>query len=300
MVRVLLLLLFSLLAPATLAEPRTLTLVADDWCPFNCADKGSDSGILLEIASAALATQGYRVEYLELPWSRAIAEVRLGHYDGLVGVGREETPDFHFPAIPLATARHSFYTLPESAWRFGDLVTLTGVRLGVIQNYSYGGLYDDYIKPNRGDDSRLRVLKGTRALPRLVGLLRLKRIDALIAEERVLDHHFQSRGQTNPLRHAGLGYEEGLFIAFSPALEDGQQLAEALGRGLESLEHSGRLKKLQENRPPDLLGHHPQPVSTSQYGNPVVIRPTSFAATLDPTVGIASAFVSRRRTEGGR
>jgi len=223
---------FLILSSSTFAEKRTVTLVADRWCPFNCSDNPEDRGILVEMAAKALAGDGVEIDYIEMPWTRAIIGVRDGEYDGIVGAGLVETPDFHFPPQPLATARYSFFTLPSTTWEYQGLDSLKKLRLGVIQDYSYGTLSKNYIEANRNDRSRLVVLKGNRVLPRLVRMLELGRIDALIAEEKVLDYHFVASGRVNPLRNAGLANEEALYIAFSPVLADGAALAEALGRGL--------------------------------------------------------------------
>lgn len=235
MLRAALLLTGCFLAGTGMAQERTITLVADAWCPFNCLNSDSDRGLLVERAAAALAREGFQIQYHEIPWSRAIVGVRNGQYDGIVGAARDETPDFHFPSEPLAVARFSFYTMPSSSWEYEGLESLADLRLGVIQDYSYGGLRADYIEPNEGDSSRLVMLRGDQVLPRLVQMLELGRIDALIAEERVLEHYFQSNGRDNTLRHAGLARKEALYVAFSPAREDGPDLAATLGRGLESL-----------------------------------------------------------------
>jgi polar amino acid transport system substrate-binding protein len=158
-------------------------------CPFNCKGLPDENrGLLVERAADALAEEGIGVAYDELPWSRAIIEVRNGNYDAIVGTGLSETPDFYFPPEPLAIARHSFYTLPSSSWKYQGLESLQAIRIGVIQDYSYGGLYDSY--------------------------------------------NFRSKGERNRLRYAGLANKEELYVGFSPELEDGAELAEALGRGL--------------------------------------------------------------------
>lgn len=226
-------LLCFLLAGGGFAEERTITLVGDRWCPFNCNDHPDHRGVLVEKAAAALAEDGFKLKYIELPWSRAIMSVRNGQYDAIVGTGLSETPDFHFPPEPLATAQHSFFTLPNSAWEYQGLESLKNIRIGVIQDYSYGGLYEDYIKENQDNESRVVMLRGDQVLPRLVKMLRLGRIDVLVAEKRVLGYHFNPSGRgENPLRYAGLANEEALYVAFSPALDDGAELAEALDRGM--------------------------------------------------------------------
>ena len=216
-------------------EERTISLVGDTWCPFNCNNHPDHRGILVEKAAAALAEEGLRLQYIEIPWSRAIIGVRAGQYDAIVGAGLSETPDFHFPPEPLANAYHSFFTLPSSAWEYQGLDSLRDVRIGVIQDYSYGGLYEDYIEENQDNKARVVILRGEQLLPRLVKMLRLNRIDVLVAEERVLNYHFNSSGRRNPLRYAGLANKEALYVAFSPETDDGAELAEALGRGMEKM-----------------------------------------------------------------
>lgn len=230
--RVALTLLCFLLTMISVAEERTITLVGDEWCPFNCADHPDHRGFLVERTAAALAEKGIKLEYIEMPWSRAIIGVRKGRYDAIVGTGPTETPDFIFPPEPLAYARHSFYALASSVWEYQGLESLKEVRIGVIQDYSYGGLFKDYIRPNQDDESRVLILGGNKVLPRLVKLLELGRIDVIVAEKLVLDYYFKSRGVENPLRYAGLANEEALYVAFSPVLDDGVELAKSLGSGL--------------------------------------------------------------------
>ncbi len=224
-----------LLAGSSLAEERAITLVGDKWCPFNCDDQPDHRGVLVERAASALAEEGFSLEYFEMPWSRAIISVRDGQFDAIVGTGRSETPDFYFPPEPLAYARHSFFTLPSVNWRYSGVKSLARIRLGVIQDYSYGGLYEDYIEGSQSDESRIITLRGNQVLPRLVDMLRLGRIDALVAEESVLNYHFALRGKENPLRYAGLANEEALYVAFSPALDNGAELAESLERGMKKV-----------------------------------------------------------------
>lgn len=235
------LIMFFLLTGNAFAGDRVITLVGDAWCPFNCLALTDGHGILVDRAAAALAQDGFRVDYVQIPWSRAILGVRDGDYDAIVGVGRLEAPDFQFPSEPLAFARHSFFTLPTETWKYRGLQSLKDIRIGVIQDYSYGSLYDDYIRANQNDSSRVVVLKGNKVLPRLIKMLQLGRIDALVAEEHVLNYYFQSKGRANPLRYAGLAAKEALYVAFSPRLENSAKMAGLLGHRLKKLNRSGSL-----------------------------------------------------------
>lgn len=223
----------------------TITLVADYWCPFNCEPGSESPGYLVEVAEKALGKAGHRVIYLTLPWSRAITDVRSGKYGGVLGAGTREVPDFVFPQRPLAMARHTFFTLPQSTWTYDTDASLGSIKLGVIDDYSYGDLNTRYIMPNRNDRKRLLILNGQNVLDRFLDMLEINRIDAFVEEEAVMAYFL--RAQQPPvraLRKAGVAYREPIYIAFSPALTNARQYAQDLSDGLRLLRDSGELMLL--------------------------------------------------------
>ncbi len=61
------------------AEP-VLRLVGDPWPPYT--DQGlPGGGLAVELVRTALARAGYRVEYTEMPWTRATRGLRQGRFD---------------------------------------------------------------------------------------------------------------------------------------------------------------------------------------------------------------------------
>ncbi|BES73326.1 ABC transporter substrate-binding protein [Marinobacter nanhaiticus D15-8W] len=237
------LLLFLFLQPL---KADTITLVADYWCPFNCEPSSESPGYLVEVAEKALGKAGHRVIYVTLPWSRAINDVRNGKYGGLLGAGTQEVPDFVFPQRPLAMARHTFFTLPQSTWTYDTDASLGSIKLGVIDDYSYGDLNIRYILPNRSDRKRLLILNGQNVLGRFLDMLEINRIDAFVEEEAVMAYFLQSQQPVRALRKAGVAYREPIYIAFSPALTNARQYAKDLNDGLRLLRDSGELMALAE------------------------------------------------------
>lgn len=235
---------FFLLALTPSLWADTLTLVADDWCPFNCAPDSDAPGFLVETAEQAFALSGYTIKYGTRPWSRAISDVRNGKYDGLVGAGTKDAPDFVFPKLALAMARHTFFTRPDSVWRYKNAASLSLIKLGVIDDYSYGELNDRYIAPNRNDREHLMILNGQNVLGRFLNMLEIQRIDAFVEEEAVLLNFMKTTRSTLNVRKAGVAYREPIFIAFSPANPDSQKYADALDRGMRALKASGELDAL--------------------------------------------------------
>lgn len=225
---------------------KQIVLLADEWCPYNCSNDQVLPGFIIEIAQLALSSSETTVVYKTRPWSRSIIEVREGKAHGLVGAGKDEVPDFIFPVIEQGRALHTFYTLPNNPWRYDGLASLEKIRLGVIQDYSYGNLYKDYILPNEGSPN-IVTLTGDSALSRSIEMLQLNRIDVLVEEKYVLQHHLFKNHNVpvaNSFVEAGIAFSEKIYIAFSPALEESKIYAEKLSKTMKSLRKSGQLKEI--------------------------------------------------------
>jgi polar amino acid transport system substrate-binding protein len=223
---------------------RTITLVADQWCPYNCEPNSDRPGFMIEIAEYAFGEAGFEVAYLNVPWARAINDTRLGEYDGLVGAGREETPDFIFPEHPLGVAAHTFYTPRDSLWRYSGISSLKNVVLGVIKDYSYGDLYQSYIVHNEDNPRRVQVVAGETGLDKNLRKLQAGRISALVEDRNVLQFHLLQTKGYKDITEAGLAYREEVYIAFSPSLERSAVYADILSRALPKLRASGKLEEI--------------------------------------------------------
>ncbi|NDC56670.1 MAG: hypothetical protein EBZ69_07685, partial [Alphaproteobacteria bacterium] len=102
---------------------ETITLVADEWCPFTC-DPASDPhkpGFLIDIVKAVFEKKGHVVTYRLLPWTRAINDTREGKYAALVGASQADGPDFIFHRTPLSTMQNAFFVKKDNPWRYTGL-----------------------------------------------------------------------------------------------------------------------------------------------------------------------------------
>jgi polar amino acid transport system substrate-binding protein len=221
-----------------------ILLVADYWFPFN-GEPGSDSpGFLVELVRESFAGTGLSVSYEVLPWARAIERVRSGDADGLIGAGPDETPDFIFPDEPIAYATHSFFVLQNSTWEYSGIEALKAIQLGVIQDYSYGSLRQNYIEAALLAGGSIQEVNGNRALLLNLRKLRAERIDALVAEVSVFGQLLNSQKLESSVRNAGLADREPIHIAFSPRRKEALHWAKLLAGGLARLEESGRRAEL--------------------------------------------------------
>ncbi|NIB43456.1 amino acid ABC transporter substrate-binding protein [Pseudomaricurvus alkylphenolicus] len=240
-----LLMIVLLMSTSATTVSEELILVADEWCPYNCAPGSDRPGFMVEIAQHALAKEGHTVVYKTVPWARAIANARLGLYQGIIGAGREETPDFVFPEIESGHSTHTFYVKRGNAWRFEGLESLESVNLGAIIHYSYGGLFSDYILPNK-DKQNVQVIGGENTLGRNIKKLITGRIDVLIEDKAVFQHHLFITSTLDQFQVAGVSQKEKVYIAFSPNNGKSKHYAQIINSGMKELRESGRLKRILE------------------------------------------------------
>lgn len=228
--------------PVTSAD--VITLVADEWCPYNCSPNTDTPGFMVEIAQYAFERAGHTIEYTIIPWSRAIQGTRTGRYDGIIGVGRDEAPDLIFPDHELGLAAHTFFVKQGTSWKYTGLDSLEQISLGVIKDYSYGNFYEIYIKPNEGNDKKIQTVTGETGLMQNTKKLLVGRIDALIEDRSVFQYFFKHTKIPNHFLEAGIAYKEKVYIAFSPIHSDAKKYAKILSNAMQELRANGKLNEI--------------------------------------------------------
>ena len=227
------------------ARADVITLVADAWCPFNCAANGEHPGLMVETAREVFAAAGHDVLYVEVPWSRAIKQVREGRATAVLGAVHREVPDFVFPQEPLGVVSNAFFVRAGEHWKYDGPQSLAGLRLGVVQDYDYGGELQDYIDGHANDPGHVQFALGEDPLATNIHKLLRGRIDVVVATEAVGRWAIRTLGVENWVAVAGDdGSELELFIAFSPALDESPEYARLLDEGVRRLRASGRLAEI--------------------------------------------------------
>jgi len=228
---------------------RTITIVADEWCPLTCKDTDKKQGILVDITREALARYGVRVEYKTLPWSRAIVDTRLGKYSAIVGASPEEAPDFIYPALPQAVSHLAFYTLTENAWIYdhNEKNVLDKISFGAVVDYSYNKEIDEYITKHKKTSSKVQLLQGENALEMNIKKLLAGRIGAILEEDLVIRKYLEEHNLSEKIHRAGVlpeGISNYLFVAFSPHENEAKQYSLFLDQEMLRMLYSGRITEI--------------------------------------------------------
>ena len=161
---------FSLAMAASLsvlAETKTLRIATGEMPPYMTAGR-ADQGMSLGIVRRAFELAGYQVEFTFLPWSRALAETRLGKWDATAAWGNspERNPPF-FVSDNVVTERWVFVYRNAVKFSWNNLADLKPYRVAMIQDYTYtpeiwsmanaGGFKSDKL-PNEAAAIRMLLL----------------------------------------------------------------------------------------------------------------------------------------------
>lgn len=224
------------------ASAEEITVLADPWCPYTCEADSEQPGLVLEIASKALASSGYQLNYKNKPWDEAVALVRNGEFDAVAGAYKSDAPDFIFTTEAVAASRNCFFVKTSTEWHFTGRKSLTQLEsLGIVEGYSYGKRFNAFIKDN---PDKITTVKGNNPLAENIANLSNGKIKAMIEEEQVTRYYLAKQGISDQYKTAGCARPTRLYLGFSPAKKSSEALAKALNDGLLKIKGSKEIQAL--------------------------------------------------------
>lgn len=227
------------------SHAETITIVADQWCPYNCEPNSKNPGFMIEIAQAAFNKHDIDVIYDVMPWERAINNTRDNKFNAIVGAAQEDAPDFVFPSNAQGWISNFFYTKVDNKWQFTGLESLNKISLGVIGGYTYDETLNKYIKQHKNNHKFIQIVYGDKGLEVNIKKLLANRIDAIIEGEYVMQYTLSKNGLTDLIKQSGAippSESNKLFIAFSPKNPNSKKYAELLSQEMSAMRASGELK----------------------------------------------------------
>lgn len=226
------------------AAQRTITIAADPWCPHNCDAGAEQEGYMIEIAREAFALAKLDIEYVNMSWARALQQTDAGYINAVVGAFTGDAPHFIFPDEAIGYARTALFTHTDNAWAYRGVESLSEQKLVAINGYSYSVELDTYIEAHKDDPARVWILSGPAPLERAIELLEQHRSDILPEDLDVMRWTLEHRGEPSSLRMAAVMERLPVYIAFSPANPQSEELAALLTQGVRKLKASGRLSHI--------------------------------------------------------
>lgn len=231
--RKLLLTLAFVLMPV-LASAADVTLVYEDYPPYEFTKDGALVGIDVDIIREAAKRAGVNPVFNEVPWKRAMEEVRTGKVDAIFSLFKtDERMEFlHFPSLSLSSEKNVAVVAKGSGKSVKSLDDLKGMTVGVVVDYAYGGEFDSMELTRDESSDNVQMLKK----------LAKGRTDVAVINQRLLSHLVKGGEVEDAFEPTGLVLaEEGMYVGFSKQSAQGAALAEAFSKALESMKADGFL-----------------------------------------------------------
>ncbi|HAR06543.1 MAG TPA: amino acid ABC transporter substrate-binding protein [Pseudomonas sp.] len=172
--------LMLLLASAALPA-EVLRLAGNIWPPYT--DKSlPGEGLSVELIRTALERGGYRVEYIEVPWERALFGLRNGSYDMVNGWPTLKRVDYTLSSRPFLVNRMRWVQRRGNDFRYDGLDSLIGHPIALSRGYMYSDELDD----------NARLQKGYAAsFVQAAAMVLAGRVDLTLEDERTVLFHLE-------------------------------------------------------------------------------------------------------------
>jgi polar amino acid transport system substrate-binding protein len=232
----------TLLATTAITHADTITIAADEWCPYNCAPDSAQPGYAVELTQEALKPYGHTVKYEVLPWTRAVKMTEEGELNAVIGSNPNSDPTLIYPKNEFGIMTWAIFVRADDPWRFTTPESLKGRSIGLINDYQYSNL-GDYLRENPAI-AKLESIGGDDAREKNIQKLLNKRIDTFIENGAVMSWTLAQTQREGQLIDVGASDPLSLFIAFSPKNPQSAVYAQQLSDGIDKLRQSGRLAEI--------------------------------------------------------
>jgi polar amino acid transport system substrate-binding protein len=231
---------------ATAADcEKTVRWSEDPPHAFKMPD-GRLGGIIPDEVNEVMARLGCTVRWVDMPWARALVELKVGRLDMLPGALRTPERDtFARFSLPGPRSDNVLFmsVAAQSTYRFTRLLDMrgTGFRLGAQIGVVYGQEFDELMS-NPAFAATVQLVPNRRTLWLM---LQAGRIDGVIADEHVGPTEIAQLGLQDKIKPTSIVLpDQGTSVAFSRATVS-QEFVDRYNQALVSMHRDGSLTRIE-------------------------------------------------------
>ncbi len=228
-----------LLSLAPSAQAEEVVFVYEQYPPYEFIEDGVLKGTDVDIIREVCKRNGITPVFREVPWARAMEEVRQGASDAIFSLFRNEEREafLAFPEVGLSSEKNIIVSAAGGGLSVNSLEDLAGKTVGVVTDYSYGEGFDDadtFERDASGDNKTL------------LKKLQANRVDVIVINEIVFNSLARSLDVQNAFEVMGyVVADEPMYVGFSrKSPKDAEQLAALFTTTLRELEAEGFLQEV--------------------------------------------------------
>ncbi|THB81308.1 MAG: hypothetical protein D3926_02715 [Desulfobacteraceae bacterium] len=130
---------------------ESLTIITDDWPPYEYEANDRIVGFSTEIVEAVLKDMNVKISSLRIyPWARAETLAFSGKVDMIYSASKssKRLEHCHFPDEPLIISPNVLFIRKADVGklRFDSFSDLKGYRVGIVRDYAYTDAFLNYLK----------------------------------------------------------------------------------------------------------------------------------------------------------
>ena len=222
-----------------MAEVKSFSLITGAWSPY-VGDNLKNQGWTMEVAKAALESQGYFVTLRLVPWQRAVEESKQGEADALfLSYYVKEREQWYVFSVAIGQARTGFFALKSRHIRFQNLQDLKDLRIGLTRGAAVSPEFDsaDFLKKEETAEDLGSIRK-----------LLIKRIDLFAGPELVAKYFMQAELTAD--QRERIEFIEpplathNLYLAISKNAKNYQQKRIDFNKGFKHIKDNGQYRKI--------------------------------------------------------
>jgi polar amino acid transport system substrate-binding protein len=223
------------------AEERTVRIVSDPWCPYQCLDEGDFRGITYDIISEIFGPRGYTVKMEMTSWTRAISALRTGKSTTFASAAKADAPDLIYAEVPTTYMQNTVFQKINSPIRYENVSQFSKGVMGYIQSYTYGSVIDSYLSNPKGPTYKIT---GPNSLDRLLKMLHHGHIDYFVDDHVVTEYRIKHLNFGTSIQAVRTITSVPLYLGFSPVDPMGRTYAKWASQWLRQAQQDGRLKAI--------------------------------------------------------
>ena len=184
-----------LVTGATTSHAETINVCYDHWAPMTIfpSEESSDRGVVIDMLEQIYTSQGYELEYYEVPLARGLDMVAEGLCDMLPEYLYSERleKDFVFATEETFAYTTAFVIRRDDPWRYSGIESMKGKRIATGPGWDYSSMsvdYQNYIDDPENSDS-VEVIAGyDDVVDRVFRMIKEGRVDLYADNELVLQY----------------------------------------------------------------------------------------------------------------
>lgn len=227
-------------------EVKTLKISVTESCPKMCPG-AKKQGFVTDITYEILTKLGYEIDFITLPWARAVKNTTAGKLDAIISPAKKEAPNLIYPQTELAVQGECFYGLTSDNWQPLYAHSFLNRKTIVFKNWTFEADFKQALGEEKYNKSFVVFSVNKDYLSRIINMVDLGRVNAFWAEAIVFDNYLSKHptALNRQIKKLGCLLVQDLYIGFNPLNPQlSNQLAVQFDQGMQQLRASGRLAQI--------------------------------------------------------